>query len=363
MLKHTALAEVHRQMGGKMVDFSGWSMPVNYGSQLEEHQAVRNAAGMFDVSHMTIIDVLGTDAEAFLRYMLANDVARLKEVGKALYSAMLNPQGGVIDDLLVYRLAEGFRLVVNCATREKDLAWLEEHARAYALRLVERSELAIIAVQGPEAETQVKALLGASDGEAAAALRPFHACALEGERRDWYVSRTGYTGEDGFELIMPESEAEPVWRQLAELGVKPCGLGARDTLRLEAGLNLYGHEMSEQVSPLVANMAWTLVFDEREFIGKQSLVAEKASGIHEKLVGLKLQDKGVLREGYPVLIDGQARGVVTSGTFSPTLGVSIALARVPVDIGATASVQIRNREVAVKVTRPVFVRQGKVLET
>jgi aminomethyltransferase len=361
MLNQTPLQAVHQEMGGKLVDFSGWSMPVNYGSQIEEHHAVRRDAGMFDVSHMTIIDVRGPDARAFLQYLLANDVAKLQNPGKALYSAMLNPQGGVIDDLIVYLMTWGYRLVVNCGTRTKDLAWIGQQAKNFQVEIQERPELAMIAVQGPKAREKFHALLAASDVAVAQQLGVFSGAFLGGERADWLVARTGYTGEDGYEVMLPQEDAETLWRTLVNAGVRPCGLGARDTLRLEAGMNLYGHEMSDEVSPLVANMAWTIAWTEgRDFIGRAALEAQKASGIREKLVGLVMRERGVLRDGYPVFAAGvEGAGVITSGSFSPTLGYSIALARVPVETGDQARVVIRSKEVDVAVVKPCFVRNGK----
>ncbi len=363
MSKQTPLFAAHQRLGGRMVDFSGWSMPVNYGSQLEEHHAVRGHAGMFDVSHMTIIDVSGSDASAFLRLLMANDVARLSTVGAALYTAMLNQHGGVMDDLIIYLLGENqYRLVVNCGTREKDLTWLRLHSPGFDVNVNERPELAIIAVQGPEARQRVteNCLTGEVDKEAALALPRFTGRQLE---NGWYLARTGYTGEDGFEIILPADQAEACWNQLIDAGVRPCGLGARDTLRLEAGMNLYGHEMDDATSPLLANMAWTIAWDDdREFIGRQALEEQRGEGLREKLVGLILEGKGVMREGCIVHIPGSKRtGTVTSGTFSPTLGVSIALARVPLQTQETAQVEIREKLSDCRVVAPSFVRQGKVV--
>lgn len=361
MLNQTPLHAVHQEMGGKLVDFSGWSMPVNYGSQIEEHHAVRRDAGMFDVSHMTIVDVRGVESKAFLQYLLANDVAKLQTPGKALYSGMLNPQGGVIDDLIVYLMEWGYRVVVNCGTRAKDLAWIERQAKDFQVEIQERPELAIIAVQGPNARAKVHSLLASADVALVDALAVFSGAFLRAERADWLVARTGYTGEDGYEIMLPAGEAETLWRSLVNAGVRPCGLGARDTLRLEAGMNLYGHEMNDDVSPLVANMAWTIAWTEgRDFIGRAALEAQKVAGIGDKLVGLVMRERGVLRDGYPVLVAGVARqGVITSGSFSPTLGYSIALARVPVATGAQAKVLIRGKEVDVEVVKPSFVRNGQ----
>lgn len=361
MLNQTPLHAVHQEMGGKLVDFSGWSMPVNYGSQIEEHHAVRRDAGMFDVSHMTVVDVRGADAKAFLQYLLANDVEKLKANGKALYSAMLNERGGVIDDLIVYLMDWGYRLVVNCGTRAKDLAWIELQAKNFQVEVQERPELAMIAVQGPNARQKFHSLLSAEDVAVVDALSVFSGAYLTGARSEWFVARTGYTGEDGYEVMLPEAEAENLWRSLVNAGVRPCGLGARDTLRLEAGMNLYGHEMNDEVSPLVANMAWTIAWTEgRDFIGRSVLEKAKAEGVRDKLVGLVMHERGVLRDGYPVLVaESDRQGVITSGSFSPTLGYSIALARVPVEVGSSAKVLIRGKEVQVDVVKPNFVRNGK----
>lgn len=378
MLEETALVNVHREMGGKLVDFGGWNMPLHYGSQIEEHNWVRSDAGMFDVSHMTVVDIAdagevngeaNNGARVFLRYLLANDVDKLKLDGKALYSGMLNTEGGVIDDLIVYKMAFGYRLVVNCATREKDLAWINKQAQAYAVTVSERPEMAMIAVQGPNARAKVHQLLNA---EAIESLAVFQGAFLnKAERSDWFVARTGYTGEDGYEIMLPQAQAEGFWRELRAAGVAPCGLGARDTLRLEAGMNLYGHEMDEQTSPLVANMGWTVAWqpEDRDFIGRAVLEAEKAVGVSHKLVGLVLTERGVLREGQQVtLANGKASandtdaletGVITSGTFSPTLGYSIALARVPVSFSGEVCVQVRNKLLPVALVKPCFVRNGQ----
>ncbi len=360
MLQTTSLLDIHKELGGRLVDFSGWNMPLHYGSQIDEHNAVRADAGMFDVSHMTVVDVAGAAAKIFLRYLLANDVDKLKIEGKALYTAMLNPEGGVIDDLIVYLMADGYRLVVNCATREKVLAWMERQAANFDVMIRERPELAMIAVQGPSARAKVEGLL---DTAVLQALKPFQGVELSAHGREpWLVARTGYTGEDGYEIILPAGDAQAFWRQLLAVGVVPCGLGARDTLRLEAGMNLYGHEMDDATSPLLANMAWTIAWapEDRDFIGRPALERQRASGPKEKLVGLALTEKGVLRAGQEVIVQGaEQRGVVTSGTFSPTLGHSIALARVPVVVGQTCEVQVRNKRLKVDVVTPGFVRHGK----
>lgn len=360
-LKETALVSEHQALGGKLVDFGGWNMPLHYGSQIEEHHAVRQDAGMFDVSHMTVVDLTGGDAKAFLQKLLANDVDKLKQVGKALYTGMLNEKGGVIDDLIVYLMANGYRLVVNCATREKDLAWMAKVAADFDVALNERDDLAMIAVQGPNARQKTDALLdGISELDALSVFQGIDLTILG--RQDWFVARTGYTGEDGYEIMVPNHQVADFWKALVSAGVKPCGLGARDTLRLEAGMNLYGHEMDEETSPLVANMGWTIAWapEDRDFIGRAAIEKEKADGVKEKLVGLVLSEKGVLRaEQEVILSDDAPRGVITSGTFSPTLGYSVALARVPVSIGDAAEVQVRNKRLPVSVVKPTFVRNGK----
>lgn len=363
MTQHTPLFDQHQACGARMVDFHGWMMPLHYGSQIEEHQAVRQDAGMFDVSHMTIVDLQGARTREFLRFLLANDVARLTQPGKALYTAMLNASGGVIDDLIVYFLAEdAFRLVVNSATRDKDLAWIEQHAAPFGVNVQERRELAMIAVQGPQAQKKTQTLLTEAQRQAVDGMAPFFGV----QTGDLFIATTGYTGEAGYEIALPAEQAAAFWQQLLAAGVKPAGLGARDTLRLEAGLNLYGQEMDEGVSPLAANMGWTLAWqpEDRQFIGREALEAQREKGT-DKLVGLLLKEKGVLRNELPVFFTGsdgaRHQGIITSGSFSPTLGYSIALARVPASIGDSAVVQIRQREMPVTVCKPVFVRAGKPL--
>lgn len=365
MAQQTPLFEEHVRCGARMVDFHGWMMPLHYGSQLDEHRAVRTDAGMFDVSHMTIIDLQGERTREFLRRLLANDVAKLTKPGKALYSAMLNASAGVIDDLIVYYFTEDrFRLVVNSATREKDLAWITQQATPYHVSLTVRDDLSLIAVQGPYAVAKASTLFSAEQHDAVLNMKPFFGV----QAGDLFIATTGYTGEAGYEIALPNEKAAELWRQLVEVGVQPCGLGARDTLRLEAGMNLYGQEMDESVSPLAANMGWTIAWEpaDRDFIGRSVLDIQRQQGT-ERLVGLVMTEKGVLRNGLPVRFtstQGELReGVITSGSFSPTLGYSIALARVPADIGEHAIVQIRHREMPVMVTDPLFVRAGKPVAT
>lgn len=361
MTQQTPLFEQHQACGARMVDFHGWMMPLHYGSQMDEHHAVRTDAGMFDVSHMTIVDLRGTRTREFLRYLLANDVAKLTQPGKALYTGMLNASAGVIDDLIVYFMTEDFfRLVVNSATREKDLAWIGEHITSYGIELTVRDDLSLIAVQGPQAQAKAQTLFDDAQREAVAGMKPFFGV----QSGDYFIATTGYTGEAGYEIALPNEQAAEFWQKLLTVGVKPAGLGARDTLRLEAGMNLYGQEMDEGVSPLAANMGWTVAWqpEDRNFIGREALESQRAKGT-DQLVGLIMTEKGVLRNELPVRFtdsEGNLReGVITSGSFSPTLGYSIALARVPAGIGEQAIVQIRNREMPVKVTKPIFVRAGK----
>lgn len=358
-MQRTPLYQAHLDARARMVDFSGWEMPINYGSQIDEHQQVRRDAGMFDVSHMTVVDVRGRQSRPFLSWLLANDVARLQHSGKALYSCMLNEAGGVIDDLIVYFLdEEWFRVVVNAATRDKDLAWLQRQSADFSVAVSEHPELAMIAVQGPRARDSVHALLADDAAADVARLQPFSA-AIDGPR---FIARTGYTGEDGYEILLPDGEAPGWWSRLLAAGVKPCGLGARDTLRLEAGMNLYGQDMDEEVTPLESGLVWTVAMkDERPFIGREALEQQKAAGLQRKLVGLVLEDRGVLRPGQQVSTSA-GEGVITSGTFSPTLQRAIAFARVPVAAADACAVEIRGKRLAARVVKPPFVRHGQVCE-
>jgi aminomethyltransferase len=334
-------------------------MPLNYGSQIEEHHAVRRDAGMFDVSHMTVVDLTGEKTRPFLRKLVANSVDKLKVSGKALYTCMLNERGGVIDDLIVYFVREDyFRVVVNAATRDKDLAWIEQQAKAFGVKVTERTDLAMIAVQGPNARAKVQSLLSPALREKAAKIGKF--VAAEGD--DLFIARTGYTGEDGYEIIVPESHVVELWNKLVAAGVAPAGLGARDTLRLEAGMNLYGQDMDEDITPWEAGLAWTVALDaDRDFIGRAALEKQKAGGVPRALVGLVMDDKGVLRHGQRV-VTPQGDGEILSGTFSPTLAKSIAFARVPTGASEGVSVDIRGKLVPVRVVKYPFVRDGKPIE-
>ncbi|MCK7592159.1 glycine cleavage system aminomethyltransferase GcvT [Pseudomarimonas salicorniae] len=359
MTRKTILNDAHRALGAKMVDFGGWDMPIHYGSQIEEHHAVRRDAGMFDVSHMTVVDLSGARCRDFLRYLLANNVDKLKKPGRALYTCMLNTAGGVVDDLIVYfRDEDDFRLVVNAATRDKDLAWIETQAPPFGIEVRERPELAMIAVQGPRARERFAGLLDAAGREAVLALPRFAAVSCG----ELFVARTGYTGEDGFEITLPEQVAAEWWQRLVDAGVRPAGLGARDTLRLEAGMNLYGQDMDDRVTPFEAGLAWTVALDgERNFIGRPALEAQRAAGVPTQMIGAVMDDKGVLRHGQRVLCS-TGEGEVLSGTFSPTASKSIAFVRVPAGEVADLRVDIRGREVPLRVFKPPFVREGKAAE-
>lgn len=353
----TPLYDVHVSHGAKMVDFGGWDMPIHYGSQIEEHHQVRRDAGMFDVSHMTVLDLRGPRVREFLRYLLANNVDRLKESGKALYSCILNATGGVIDDLIVYFMDENwFRMVVNAATRDKDIAWITQQSKAFNVDVKERSELAMIAAQGPNARSKVHQVLGGAVENALRDIGVFFARSVG----EMFIARTGYTGEDGYEIILPATQAENLWKQLNEAGVKPIGLGARDTLRLEAGMNLYGADMDETTTPLVAGLTWTIGWNppERNFIGRSVLDAQRNSP-HAQFVGLVLNDKGVLRNHQKVFANGKEIGEITSGSFSPTLGKAIALARIAAGVADECQVDMRGTMVGARIVKPSFVRNGK----
>ena len=357
----TPLYQCHLDAGAKIVDFAGWEMPINYGSQITEHDVVRSDAGMFDVSHMTVVDVSGSDARAYLQYLLANDVARLGISGKALYSCMLNEQGGVIDDLITYYLRDNFyRVVINSATREKDLAWLAQQGETFAdLNIRFRDDVAMIAVQGPQAIEKALPLFDEHQQQALRQLARFQGAEFD----DSFVARTGYTGEDGFEIMMLSEQIADLWDRLLAADVVPCGLGARDTLRLEAGMNLYGSDMDETTSPLVSGLGWTLALaDERDFIGKQALLAQKVAGLQQRFVGLVLLDKGVLRNHLRV-VTAQGDGEITSGSYSPTLQKSIAMARVPTGATGEVEVEVRNRMLKAEIVKLPFVREGKSMLT
>ncbi len=358
MPKRTPLYDEHLAAAARMVDFAGWEMPLHYGSQLGEHHQVRRDAGVFDVSHMTVIDLAGVDSRDFLQRLLANDVAKLKTPGKALYTCMLQEDGGVIDDLIVYWLGDDrYRLVVNAATRDKDLAWMRAQAAGFDLTLEERKDLAMLAVQGPKACERAVQALDSGLAAVAQSLSPFTGT----ESGDWFIARTGYTGEDGYEVLLPADEAPIFWRALLEAGVRPVGLGARDTLRLEAGMNLYGTDMDASVTPLECGLEWTVAWApaERDFIGRSVLEKQRATGATRRFIGLVLEGRGVLR-GHERVVTDAGEGEITSGSFSPTLGVSIGLARVPAQtVAERGEVEIRGKLHPVRLIKPPFVRHGQ----
>lgn len=358
MALKTPLFDEHERLGARIVPFGGWDMPLHYGSQLEEHHAVRRAAGLFDVSHMRPVDVAGPESQSFLRHLLANDVAKLSEPGKALYSCLLNQRGGVIDDLIVYwRGGDGYRIVVNAAKTEQDLAWMRAQADGFAVQIAPRDDLAMLAVQGPDARALATPILPPALQGAIAGLAPF--ASVEGG--PWLVARTGYTGEDGLEVILPAGDAPRLWRDLITAGVRPCGLGARDTLRLEAGMNLSGQDMDEQTTPLESGLGWTVAWEPeaRDFVGRAALAAQRGAAGVRRLIGVVLQGSGVLRAQQPVYRNGERVGELTSGGFAPTLERSIGLARVQPGTEGDWEVEIRGRRVPLKVVRPPFVRHGR----
>ena len=360
MLKRTPLYSLHQQAGAKLVDFAGWEMPLHYGSQMDEHHAVRSRAGIFDVSHMGVLEVVGKEATAFLRHALANDVAKLSSPGHALYTCLLNPMGGVIDDLIVYWLESSwYRIVLNASRRQVDYDWLRKVASGFDVTLTLRPELCILAVQGPRAIESVQQVVSPEWAQRIASLKPFTTCIAD----DLQIARTGYTGEDGLEVILSADKAQSMWQQLVQVGVMPCGLGARDTLRLEAGLNLYGNDMDEDITPFEANLSWTVSLTDaaRQFVGKEALLKQKSDGIESALVGLVMEERGVLRTHQKVWVNGEEVGDITSGSFSPTLGYSIALARLPRQSIKDGRVTVDRRGVSVpvKIVTPPFVKHGE----
>lgn len=359
-LQRTPLYDAHVAANARLVDFGGWEMPLHYGSQIEEHHAVRQNVGMFDVSHMRSVDITGAQSREFLRYLLANDVNKLKQPGRALYSCMLNPQGGIIDDLIAYYFADDrWRLVVNAACAEGDIAWMRRvaSAKSFDVTITPRGDLAMLAVQGPKA-MGVLSQVRADWAAAVAEVKPFSAVVFG----DVVVARTGYTGEDGVEIMLPADQVAGLWGELLAAGVSPCGLGARDTLRLEAGMNLYGQDMDVLITPAQAGLTWTVALadEARDFVGRAAITEFPARG---QMLGLKLQEKGVMR-AHMTVQTARGEGEITSGTMSPTLGVSIAMARLPegVSAGDDVHVNIRGKSVPAKVCQLPFVRHGKAVE-
>lgn len=358
LLKKTIFNAKHHALGAKMVDFCGWEMPLYYGSQIAEHNMIRKDVGIFDVAHMNILDVDGRGARDFLRYLFANDIDKLKVPGAALYSCMLTETGGVVDDLICYRRTDqDYRVVVNAATHDKDVAWFKKQAANFDVKLTERTDFAMLAVQGPNAREKIKAAFTPDQIKITENLKVFHGVEVDG----WWIARTGYTGEDGYEIMIPQNEALTFWDKLISVGIKPSGLVARDSLRLEAGMSLYGSEMDENVTPLESNLTWTIAFEpaDRNFIGRKALEAQRAAGIKRKLIGLVLEEKGVPRSHQKVIVANIGEGETTSGGFSPVLGTGIALARVPIDTGDKCFIVIRNKQLAARVIKPPFVRGGK----
>jgi aminomethyltransferase len=360
MIAKTPLHTQHLASSAKMVNFHDWDMPLHYGSQIEEHHAVRKQAGMFDVSHMTIVDILGAGGRQFLRKLLTNDVDQLQHSGRALYSCMCNEHGGIIDDLIVYqRASDNYRVVLNSATRNRDLAWIQSKSKGFAVGLQERKELAMLAVQGPLALAKTMSILNPSHCDAVSTLTQFESVDVD----NWFFARTGYTGEDGLEIILPADEIGSLWSALLDAGVKPCGLAARDTLRLEAGMLLYGQDMDESTTPLESGLDWTVKWlpEDRDFIGMGALLSQKQQGVARKMVGLILDENGIMRSGQRVVIPGAPDGIITSGTYSPTMAKSIALARVPMKTGEQVMVDIRGKLLGVRVGKPRFIKNGQLV--
>lgn len=353
-MNKTSLYQAHLDAGAKMVDFGGWQMPINYGSQIEEHHAVRRQSGVFDVSHMTVIDVEGPEATDFLYMLLAGDIKKITN-NQALYSTMLNHQGGVIDDLIVYKQSDKqYRIISNAATREKDLSWINHHAKSYRVNVKEQSDLAIIAVQGPGSEQILNERIDCDLTQ----LKKFRSI----ESNDLFIGRTGYTGEDGFEILLPAATAADFWQNLLDAGVQPCGLGARDTLRLEAGLHLYGQDMDESISPINCGLAWSVRKNNYDFIGGDVIQSQREQGPTERLVGLVLGGRGILRHGQTLLDNNHEVGIITSGGYSPTTDTAIALARIPASLKTDMlEVQIRKKQLPCRVVKPPFVRNGQSL--
>jgi aminomethyltransferase len=352
MPQHTPLNSTHRESGARLVDFAGWELPLHFGSQLEEHRAVRQDAGMFDVSHMSLFDLEGPGAMGLLRTLLANDAARLVP-GQGLYTCLLNPDGGILDDAILFRAQpERFRLVANASTRAKIAAGLDRAAQGQHVMVTPRFELAMLAVQGPAARGKCAACLPPALAAAAQALPPFGYAEADG----WGIARTGYTGEEGYEIMLPPDAAPALWRALAAAGVRPCGLGARDSLRLEAGLRLYGADMDESVTPLECGLGWTVAFapEDRDFVGRAALERQRQAGGLPRFAGLVLEEPGVMRHGQRVQVEGAGAGIITSGGFSPSLGRSVAFAKLPPGSQEHALVEIRGQWKRARITRPRF---------
>jgi len=352
-MNKTDLFQEHINLGAKMVDFGGWNMPINYGSQINEHKTVRSNVGIFDVSHMSVFDLNGSEQIDFLRNLLPNDVAKISSPNRALYSPLLDESGGIMDDLIVYNLGSHYRIISNCATSSQNHKWFKKHSEDYDVEVTFRKDLSIIAVQGPNSLKILKKI----GMENLDDLIDFDLKMLNSTM----VAKTGYTGEEGFEIVVKSSEVQSLWKKLIEAEASPIGLGARDTLRLEAGLNLYGTDMDTSNHPFESNLAWTIDLsdNERNFIGKSSL--EKINKESSKeLVGIILKEKGVLRSNQ-IITHKSGSGIVLSGTFSPSFGFSIALARLDKGHKGIGKVEIRNKEFNIEIVSPPFIRKGKIL--
>ncbi len=358
MRKKTALYLEHQKANAKLVNFAGWEMPLYYSSQIKEHRAVRQDCGIFDVSHMLAIDISGDSSFAYLSQLLANNPQRLTP-GKALYSCLLNNDGGILDDLIVYQLAEhSYRMVVNAGNRQQDLAWLLQQMKSFDnLHIKERDDLSIIAIQGPYARGKSHTAFSEAQQSAIKDLKPFY-CA---EKEGWLIARTGYTGEDGYEVMLPHNQAEVFWNCLLERDISACGLGARDTLRLEAGFNLHGSDMDITTTPLESNLGWTIGWEpsDRDFIGRQAL-EKRIQNPQHKLIGLVLEEKGRILRNHQKVLTSQGEGKITSGSYAPTLECSIALARIPWAYSESyCNVMIGIKPYRAKIIKPPFVRKGK----
>ena len=352
-MNRTFLHSSHKMLGAKFVNFSGWEMPIHYGSQINEHNYVRNDLGIFDVSHMNIFDFNGAEAQGFLRYVLTNDVDKIGN-GCALYSVITNEKGGIIDDLIVYKFNnEKFRVVSNCSTFENVKAFFELNINKFNCQLIHKSSLGILAIQGPKSKSSIEDMLGLD----LSSCKSFSFI----EKINLFISRTGYTGEDGFEIIGEHKQLQEIWDLCISKNISPIGLGARDTLRVEAGMNLNGTDMTIENNPFESNLGWVVDFNdiERDFIAKEKLAEIKRSN-QLKLVGVLLEEKGILRGGQKI-IKGAIEGNITSGTFSPFMKKSIGIARVPIDISESANVLIRNKPLNVKILSLPFIRKGKII--
>ena len=353
----TPLFEVHEELGAKMIPFGGWIMPVQYSQILEEHEAVRTAAGLFDLSHMGEFHLRGPHAVSDVERLVTNHVAKL-QAGQALYTPMCREDGTIVDDLLVYRMGDDeLLLVVNASTIDKDAAWVTGHLSPDTHFENQSSSTAMVAIQGPKAADALATVFPAAKD-----LKPFHFTKARFAGVDVIVARTGYTGEDGFEVLVPNAQAPALWKKLSLPGVKPIGLGARDTLRLEARLMLYGNDIDDTTTPMEAGIGWTVKLDKGDFLGRSVLVDQKDKGTARKLVGFKMTGRGIARHGHEVVDGGKVVGVVTSGTMSPTLKENIGLAYVPAALSANGTViniKIRDKDVAAVVVPTPFYKRKK----